>query len=90
MSQRFTEAELAAEWWKAEYITERLYRVNDDRCEVERLRAVTFERFALLPHAHAEFPGLATCTCGHLIGGHLYQTGQCEVITCGCPMYDER
>lgn len=56
MSQRFTDAELAAESWKAGYMTERLYRDNDDRYETELARAATLHRFAALPHGQDEPP----------------------------------
>ena len=95
MSQRFSDAELAAEYWRAMYqyrVAENLITAFGSTVGVvlREHEAETLRRFATLPHAHPEYPGLAACTCTHLIGGHRNETGHCEVITCGCPLYDEQ
>lgn len=102
MSQRFTEAELAAEYWRAEHDASTIAEYNgpgdywrtpsepngnrDIGWEEHDERRETIHRFAPLPHAHQP---THMCTCNHHEVHHHYQTGQCGLIICKCPMYQE-
>lgn len=62
MSQRFTDAELAAEYWRAELdVATDGYSLNEEGCDWEifsdpiiQQRQKTLHRFATLPHAHPQ------------------------------------
>ena len=52
MSQRFSDAELAAEYWYNEWLYERLKFTGDPEVVQCDRQSETLHRFATLPHAH--------------------------------------